>query len=213
LKPLAEADIARFRERREALGLVQPVAHASYLINLASPKDDLWRRSIHALAVELRRAKRLDLIGVVVHPGAFLESAEETGITRVAQGIDAVLALAGPEAAPILLENTAGQGSTLGWRFEQLGRMIDQANRGEEVGVCIDTCHAFAAGYDLRTKAGFNAAFDTLDQCVGLARVKAFHLNDSKKDHQLARGSARAYRPWEDGLGAVSHAAERQAVC
>ncbi|MGE0607911.1 MAG: deoxyribonuclease IV [Pirellulales bacterium] len=180
-KPLAEDDIAKFKQQLAAGCIRHPIAHDSYLINLASPDEDLWRRSIAAFIDELRRADALGIPYVVTHPGAFTTSSEQAGLQRVAQALDEVHASTPNIQAQCLLENTAGQGSCLGWRFEHLAAILDGIQDPDRVGVCIDTCHTFAAGYPLAERKDYLATMRALDKAVGMDKVKAFHLNDSKK--------------------------------
>ncbi|MGL4514702.1 MAG: deoxyribonuclease IV [Lacipirellulaceae bacterium] len=180
-KPLEPAHVAAFREALGRLGISQPIAHDSYLINLGSPDDALWEKSVAALVVELERAALLGIPYVVAHPGAFTTSSEEAGLARIAAGLDEVHRRLPKATAQVLLENTAGQGSNLGWRFEHLGAIVAQVAEPERLGVCIDTCHAFAAGYAMETRAEYEATVDALDRAVGVGRVKALHLNDSVK--------------------------------
>jgi deoxyribonuclease-4 len=180
-KPLVEEDRTRFQAKLDELEILHPIAHDSYLINLASPDDELWQKSIDAMFDELVRCDFLGIPYLVAHPGAFTTSSEAEGIARVAKGLDEVHRRGKKLKAQILLETTAGQGSTLGWRFEQLGAIIEQTREGERLGVCFDTCHVFAAGYAMETKKEYAATMAQFDAAVGLTRVKAFHLNDSLK--------------------------------
>ena len=180
-KPLTDDDTARFRDAVEAHGLRRNCSHASYLINLASPDAELRSKSADALTVEVERAEALGLDGVVLHPGAFLKSSEEEGLARVAEGLDLVHDRTEGVEADVWLEATAGQGTCLGHRFEHLGTIIQETASSERLGVCIDTCHVFAAGYALGTEAEYEATIAELDRHVGLGRVRAWHLNDSKK--------------------------------
>ena len=183
-RPLPDAEVERFRTRVTETGIGPVVSHASYLINLASPDEPLRKRSIAALADELERADRLGLAGVVLHPGAYTTSNEQDGLRRIAEGIGTVMetrADKGGGHAELLLEHTAGQGTVLGHRFEQLREVIDQLNDGLKVGVCLDTCHLVGAGYDIISPEGYEHVFDEFDSIIGLGRLKVFHLNDSKK--------------------------------
>jgi deoxyribonuclease-4 len=182
VKPLTEEDIARFQAKAEETSIQPVVGHASYLLNLASPKDDLWRKSCDTLVIELERCEALDVGWLVLHPGSHVGSGEEAGLARVAQGLSKVHAATPGFHAQILLENTAGQGTNLGYSFEHLAWLIEQTREGEQLGVCFDTCHAFAAGYELRTPEGYEATIETFDSVVGLERLKAIHLNDCKGD-------------------------------
>ncbi len=180
-KPLTVEDTARFQAALAEHGITHPLAHDSYLINLAAPDDAMWRKSIDAFVIELERAEALGIPYVVAHPGAFTTSSEEAGIARIAAALDEVHDRTGGQAC-CLLENTAGQGSNLGWRFEHLAAIIERVALPDRLGVCIDTCHTFAAGYPLRERKDYLATFRELDRLVGLHRVKAFHLNDSKRE-------------------------------
>ncbi|HEX3724599.1 MAG TPA: deoxyribonuclease IV [Pirellulales bacterium] len=180
-KELTDEDAQQFKAALERLGIRHPLAHDSYLINLASADDALWTKSIEALVVELRRADRLGIEYVVTHPGAFTSGTEETGIRRIIAALDAIHEQTPGIGSRVLLENTAGQGSTLGWRLEQIQAMLEGVADHSLLGVCIDTCHLFAAGYPLATREDYEATMDRLDSTVGLARIKAIHLNDSKR--------------------------------
>jgi deoxyribonuclease-4 len=178
-KALADEDVAAYRERQAQDG--QPViAHAAYLINLASPKADILKNSIAALTDELARCHRLGLRGLVLHPGGHLGAGLEAGIELVARSLDAVLASPETGDARVLLENTAGQGTALGSRFEELARIIALTDGKDRLGVCLDSCHAYAAGYDVATPDGYEATLEAAEATFGLARVEAVHLNDSK---------------------------------
>lgn len=174
--------VQRFVTALAAGKLQRPIAHSSYLINLASPDPGVWKRSIDAMVVELLRASQLGIPYVVVHPGASLAAGETRGIRNVIKAVNEVQRQTTGLLASCLLENTAGQGTCLGWQFEQLGRMLDGVNDSERIGVCIDTCHAFAAGYPLADPADYDATTRLLQQTVGIQRVKALHLNDSKRE-------------------------------
>jgi len=180
-KEITDAEAERFKQELAETKMQQPLSHASYLINLGSANDELWQKSVDGMVVELERAGQLGIPYVVVHPGAANDEPVEEAIERVARGLNEIQASVSPAAAKVLLENTSGQGSCLGRRFEELGAIIGQTRQPERIGVCIDTCHCFAAGYDLRTEAAYRETFEQLDQLLGLARINAFHLNDSKK--------------------------------
>ncbi len=179
-KPLDPKEIERFHQRVQETGIWPVFSHAAYLINLASPKEELWKKSIDAFIDELQRAEALHLLGVVLHPGSHMGEGEEAGIKRIAQALDLC-----HEATPgyqtlTLLEITAGTGDHLGYRFEQLAAIRDRVKHPERVAFCFDTCHAFAAGYDIRTREGYEAVMEEFDRILGLERLKAFHFNDSK---------------------------------
>ncbi|MFM7845715.1 MAG: deoxyribonuclease IV [Planctomycetota bacterium] len=181
-KPIDATSVARFREVVQSRKLTRTVAHSSYLINLGSSDDFLWRRSVAAMTVELQRAAQLGLFGVIVHPGAATSGSDEAAIGRVIAAINEIHQRLPADSPAILLENTAGQGSCLGWRFEHLADMIHGARHPDRLGVCFDTCHAFAAGYPLATAADYEQTMTQFDELVGLRRLRAFHLNDSKRE-------------------------------
>lgn len=181
-KPLGDDEIRRFQAAVREHGLKSPCSHDSYLINLASPRDDLWAKSLEAFVIELERAEALGLSGVVMHPGSYVDSTEAEGLVRIGRALDEVHRRTAGFAVQTWLEVTAGQGTNLGYRFDQLGTIIRNAHDPERFGVCLDTCHLFAAGYGLKTKAEYDATMQQLDEQIGLDRVRAFHLNDSKKE-------------------------------
>lgn len=177
-KELTEEDCATFRSLRTVRPLL---THASYLINLATTNPEFHRKSIAALADELDRAERLGIHAVVLHPGAHLGAGADAAIDQIARSLDAVHALIPNHKAVTLLETAAGQGTCVGCTFEELGQMLARVDDKSRVGVCVDTCHIFAAGYDIRTRAGYERMVEELDRHVGLENVAAIHLNDSKK--------------------------------
>ena len=180
-KTLGAEEIELFR-RGVAENRYPVISHASYLINLASPEKKMHRKAIAAFADELERCDRLAIPYLVIHPGSHLGTGEEAGLARVAAALDSIFDSRPALATNVLLENTAGMGNCLGNTFEQLGTIIGAMKHSRRVGVCFDTCHAFAAGYDMRTREGYEAAWAHFDATVGLSKLKAFHLNDSKKD-------------------------------
>jgi deoxyribonuclease-4 len=180
-KPISAQDIEDFKTCLKQTGLTHPVAHDSYLINLASPDDVLWAKSRDAFAHELERAEALELIGVVMHPGAAVGSTPEQGLARIVTALDEVHVSTAGVKTLTLLETTAGQGTTLGAKFEELAWIIDHVQAPDRVGVCVDTCHIFAAGYPLIEAADYKATFAEFDRLIGVSRIKAFHLNDSLK--------------------------------
>lgn len=180
--PLTDETLARFHANRQATGIGPIVGHDAYLINLASPDPALWRKSVDAFVEEMERAGRMKLPYLVTHPGAHTGASEEAGIRRVAQAIDEIHERTAHVPTMILLEITAGAGSTLGSSFEQLAEIIAQTRHPERVGICFDTSHAFAAGYDLRTPETYTATFDAFDRILGLQRLRVFHLNDSRRE-------------------------------
>jgi deoxyribonuclease IV len=180
-KPIDDDQAKLFRKTLRQTRLRLPMAHDSYLINLASPDEALYRRSLEAFVDELNRAEALGLRYLVTHPGAHLDDAEEAGLARVARAIDEAHARCPRHRIRVLLETTAGQGTSLGRRFEHLARILALVADPKRLGVCFDTCHVFAAGYDLSTALGYEATMSHFDDVVGLKRIKAFHLNDSVK--------------------------------
>lgn len=177
--PLEE--IALFRSRVEETGITPVVAHNSYLINLAAVDPGLRQQSLEALGQELDRAEVLGLEGLVMHPGSYTHGTEEGGLRLIADGLRALLRSRPRGRTKVLLEQTAGQGTNLGHRFEHLRTIIDLLDGSPRVGVCLDTCHLLAAGYDLCDERGYRATFEEFDRIVGIDRIAVFHLNDSKK--------------------------------
>jgi len=180
-KDISAEEAAAFKDALARLGITHPISHDSYLINLAAPDDDLWKKSVEAFIVELRRADQLGIPYVVTHPGSFTTTSEAVGLQRIIAALDIVHRETADVKACCLLENTAGQGSNLGNRFEHLATIIAGVKQPERLGVCIDTYHTFAAGYPLAERSQYDDTIGELDRIVGLDRVKAFHLNDSKK--------------------------------
>lgn len=203
--PLTDEDADLFRAKGEETAIRPVVAHASYLLNLASPADDLWHRSIDMLITELERCEALGVRWLVLHPGAHVGTGEEAGLSRMAHALGEVHAATAGIRPGILLETTAGQGTRLGYRFEHLAWLLEQTPEGERLGVCLDTCHAFAAGYELRTPEGYTATMAAFDRLIGFERLEAVHLNDSKgklgsrKDRHEHIGKGRI------GLGGFRH--------
>lgn len=180
-KPISDEDARRFQAALSELSIGHPVAHDSYLINLAAPNARLWRRSVAAFVEELQRAARLGIPYVITHPGAYTTSSEEAGLRRVVQALDEVHAQTRGLHVATLLETTAGQGSALGWKFEHLAEILARVRDPERLGVCFDTCHVFAAGYPLTHPRDYRRTMRTFDRLVGLHLIKAFHLNDSQR--------------------------------
>lgn len=180
-KPLDDAAIRLFRETGDRLGPFEMAAHDSYLINLASPDDALRRKSIRAFIDEIERCEALGIPRLVFHPGAHMGAGEDAGLARVAASVREALRATAGCRTQALFESTAGQGTTLGHRLEHLERLLAEAGQPERTGVCLDTCHLFAAGYDFRTPALYAEFRAELARRVGLERVRWFHLNDCKK--------------------------------
>jgi deoxyribonuclease-4 len=180
-KPLEPAEVRRFRARIEETAIGPAVSHASYLINLATKFEPLRRQSIDAFIDELERAEALGLLGVVIHPGTCTAGSEEEGLRLIAEAIGASLAARPGRQTLVLLEHTAGQGRTLGYRFEHLAAIIGHLDGSPRVGVCLDTCHLVASGYDIVTESGYRETFEAFDRQVGMGRLRVFHANDSKR--------------------------------
>jgi len=179
-RPIADDAARAFAEARAATGIGALLAHDSYLYNVAAPVEALRRRSIRELIAELERCEQLGIPYLVTHPGADCGAGEDAGLRTAARALGEVLAACRGFTATIALENAAGQGTQIGWRFEQLGRLCAETPDGDRLRLCLDTEHAFAAGYDLRTSAGYDETMAALDAAAGLYRLVAFHLNDAK---------------------------------
>lgn len=178
-KPLSDEAVKAFRRARHASSIDYVSAHDSYLINLASPDPELRHRSIVAFIDEMVRCARLGIEDLVMHPGAHVGAGYEAGMNTLIASLGSVFAEA-PAEVRVLLENTAGQGSCLGARFEELAEILERLPQGN-LAVCFDTCHAFAAGYDLRSIDGYQQVMDTFDRLIGTEQLALFHVNDSKK--------------------------------
>ncbi|GMU38517.1 MAG: deoxyribonuclease IV [Phycisphaerae bacterium] len=180
--PSLSPDAVRaFREHPEAARITPVIAHASYLLNLASADRGGRAKSLAALTDELQRCEALGLAGLVLHPGSAADSDMSSAIRRIAAALNDVLAAVPDGRCAILLETTAGQGSAVGWRFEHLADILAGVEAGDRVGVCLDTCHLFAAGYDFRSADDYASMITELDRQVGIQRVRCIHVNDSVK--------------------------------
>lgn len=180
--PLKEETVERYHRRQAETGIRPVVAHSSYLLNLASPKDELWHKSIEALVVEMERCETLAIPYLVIHPGSHMGSGEKVGIVRIAEALNVAHDRLPDAQVKITLETTAGQGTNLGYRFEHLAAMIDGTEANERLAVCYDTCHTLAAGYDYRTPEGYAEVLAQFHEIIGLDRLSVLHLNDSKQD-------------------------------
>ncbi len=182
--PLSEAEITAFRAAWSESGRMPVASHASYLVNLASARKDLAARSVAAFAEELRRCRLLGIPWVVIHPGSHGGAGVSKGLSTVAANLDRVFVEAGEdgEGVLVLLETTAGQGTGLGSRFEELAAIREQSAFADRLKFCVDTCHIFAAGYDISTKAGYAETIAEMERLLGLDSVLLFHLNDSRKE-------------------------------
>jgi len=180
--PLTDAHRAAFRTALAETGIVEPVVHNSYLINLGSSDDALWKKSIDAMTVEVERCEALGVTDLVTHPGAHVGQGEKAGLLRVAAALDEIERRTRGTPVWIDLETTAGQGTCLGHRFEHLGAILGLVAEPDRLGICVDTCHIFAAGYSLATKGEYDETMDALDRAVGVRRVRVWHLNDSRRE-------------------------------
>ena len=178
--PLDDAVVVSFREACDERSITPIVAHASYLINLASPNEALYRRSIHALVDEARRCERLAIPYLVLHPGAHTGSGVEAGNARIVGAVEEILSVLPHHQVRILFETTAGQGTVMGADFEGLAALLGHARADDNLGVCLDTCHVFAAGYEIRTAEGYEDMMSRFDVTVGLDRLYVIHINDSR---------------------------------
>ena len=178
--PLTPADARAFRRARRSAGLRHAFAHGSYLVNLACPDPAGWRQAVDTFTEELRRSAMLGLDALVVHPGSHLGAGVEPGLDAIARAIAEALRATRRSRVKVALENTAGAGNVLGRTFSELRAILDRLGHPPRVGVCLDTCHLFVAGYDIRTAAGYARAMAECIETIGVDRVLAFHLNDSR---------------------------------
>jgi len=181
-RSLPSEEIDRFRANLQAAAIDPVVAHGAYLINLASTDHALHQRSMAACLEELERAEALGIPYLVIHPGAHMGAGEEAGIRQVANSLRELLTRTKGCRVQAVLETTAGQGTALGYRFEQIALLLDQIGIPERTGVCLDTCHLFAAGYDIRTLDDYHGVLHMFDQIVGIPFLRVIHVNDCKKD-------------------------------
>jgi len=181
-RPLDPREIEQFKLKQAETGIKPVVAHDSYLINLGSPDEAAWQKSLQAYILELERCEALGIPYLVMHPGSHMGSGEEAGLRRIAEGLNRAHAATPGFRVITLLETTAGQGTNLGYRFEQLAAIREMVEEQERVAICFDTCHAFAAGYDLRTPEAYAETMAEFDRILGFDLLRCFHLNDSKSD-------------------------------
>lgn len=198
--PIDDEDVSRWQAEMPAQDIEASVSHASYLINMASPKKDLWERSLRAHQDEIARAHAYSIPYVVVHPGAHTGSGVEAGVIRIAAALNRIHD-ATPNCANTmtLLELMAGQGTTIGRSFAELRQVIDQVEDASRVAICVDTCHAFAAGYNIRASDGYEAMLQELETELGLDALKVWHFNDSK--HPLGSNKDRHTHIGEGEVG------------
>lgn len=180
-KPVSESEAALFHSKFAASGLREIISHDIYLINLASPPGETRDKSLAAFRDELETCARLGINKVVMHPGSHLADSPQNGLVRVVEAFDQLFSEVPQFAGRVLIETTAGQGSNLGRTFEELGAIIHESRFSEKFGVCFDTCHTFAAGYDTATEDGYRDTMEQFDRLIGVERLQCFHLNDSKK--------------------------------
>jgi len=184
-KPLSDKNISEFKKNCDEYGYkpAQILAHDGYLINLGSPIPDALEKSRNAFLDEMQRCEQLGLQTLNFHPGSHLKKTdEETCLNTIAESIN--IALDKTKGVSAVIENTAGQGTNMGHTFEQIAHIIDKVEDKSRVGVCYDTCHGFTAGYEVRTKAGFNKTFKVFDEIIGFKYLKGMHINDSKKEFE-----------------------------
>lgn len=181
-KELTDEDVEKFLAAQNETGVKVVCAHDSYLINLASPKDDLFAKSSAAFAEEMTRCDLLGVPNLVMHPGSHVGTGEEVGLKRIADAFNQIFESDPDGKVTVCLETTAGQGTNLGYKFEQLAEIIDMVDNDGRLGICLDTCHIFAAGYPISTKKDYDATITSFDSVIGLDRLKVIHINDSKKD-------------------------------
>lgn len=181
-KPLTETEIDKFKERQKQTKISPVVAHDSYLINLGSNNKALLQKSREAFLVEMQRCELLEIPCLVTHPGSHTGAGEEIGLKTVADSLSWLHHKLPEAKVMICLETTAGQGTNLGYRFEQIANIIELSDSPEGLGVCLDTCHIFAAGYDIRTERAYKKTMREFDSVIGLKRLKVIHFNDSKKE-------------------------------
>lgn len=205
IPPLSDYDIELFTIAWEQWGDYPIAAHDSYLINLASPKEDQAERSRIGFAEELRRIEALNVPYLVTHPGSHLGQGVDEGLKRYAANLDRAIEDANTKNGLVLLETTAGQGTNLGSTFEELARIIELSDHPDRLGVCYDTCHTFAAGYDIRTPETYAQTFDAFDRLIGLDRLKFFHLNDTKNEFESHKDRHEHIGQGEIGLEGFRH--------
>lgn len=180
-KPYSQEEIASFRHNQKETGIAVVIAHDSYLLNLGAPDKRLRKRSVAGFIDELERCEALGVPYLVAHPGSHVGSGEKAGICTIAKSLDEVHTVCKGFKTQVALEITAGQGSNLGYSFRQMAEIFDAVHHSERLRLCFDTEHAFAAGYDLRDDQGYAQTMGELDECIGVDKVVAFHLNDSLK--------------------------------
>ena len=179
---LEESEIAEFKEVRKKVNINPVISHNSYLINLASADDELYEKSIDAMLHEMQRCELLGVNYLVIHPGSHRGHGEEYGIKKIVHALDRIHERTRECRVKITLEITAGQGTTLGYRVEQIAQIMKRVKESSRLAFCLDTCHAFAAGYELRTAEGYKGLLKEIEEMIGMENLKVIHVNDSKKD-------------------------------
>lgn len=206
-KPISEDDVAKYQQAAATYNQIHPVAvHASYLINIASADAELWEKSYQALKDEVERAGRYQIPYLTFHPGSHMKNSPEEGLANITQALQRLMAETAVTApgVTVCLETMAGQGSNLGYKFEQLATILAGAGWPDRLGVCFDTCHVFAAGYDIRTADAYAQTMAEFDQTIGLDQIKCFHFNDS--EHELGSRKDRHAHIGEGHIGLAGFA-------
>lgn len=181
-RDITEKERQQFENVKQETGIHRIASHASYLINLASPEGKKHAMSVRSLRQEIIRSAKLNIPYVILHPGAHMDSGVDTGIRKIADSINRIFADTETTSTRLLLETTAGQGSSIGHTFEQLAQIVELINDRHRIGICLDTCHIFAGGYDIRSEDTYNQTMDSFDRILGLVQLYIIHFNDSKKD-------------------------------
>lgn len=181
-RELKEPEVNRYHQRQAETSIGPVITHASYLLNLGTPDNSLWEKSMAALVIELKRCEMLKIPYLVLHPGAHVKSGRNAGLARISQALDKVHLALPNYIVKVALELTAGQGTVLGSSFEELAKIINHCQTPERLAVCFDTCHALAAGYEFRSESAYQAMMTKFEQTIGLNKLTVFHMNDSKTD-------------------------------
>lgn len=181
-KPILQNEVEEFKKKKKEWGNYAILVHGSYLINLSSPVESDRQKSIFAFIEEIERCDQLSIPYLIFHPGSHLGAGEEEGCRAVSRSLDQIFTRKPDFKAELLMETTAGQGSNIGYKFEHFKKILASVNSPKRMGICIDTCHIFAAGYDIRRRDGYENTFKDFDRIVGVDKIKAFHVNDSKKE-------------------------------
>lgn len=180
--PIPEKERERFIQRKEETGIDPIIAHDSYLINLSSPDSEMFARSLNAFEDEILRCHRLEIRHLVMHPGSHLGTGERRGVAQIGEAIKVALMEQGETGVQVVLETTVGQGTQIGYRFEHLRDIMAKVGLPKRMGVCLDTCHIFAAGYDIRTRDAYEETMNEFDEIIGIENLSVIHINDSKRE-------------------------------